>query len=49
MQSTLSSIQKSTGPRRPTYKNYYIGKYDFLNPYSDYRKIQPRDDINRYC
>jgi len=24
MQGTLSSIRKLTGPRRPTYKSYYI-------------------------
>ena len=39
IQGTLNSIQKSTGPRRPTYKSYYIGKYNFLNPYNNYRKI----------
>ena len=44
----LNSIQKSTGPKRPTYKSYYISKYSFLDPYSNYRKIQPRDDIDRY-
>jgi hypothetical protein len=39
MQGTLSSIWKSTGPRRPIYKNYYIGKYNLLDPNGDYRKI----------
>ena len=49
MQDTLSSIQKLTGTRRPTYKSYYIGEYSLLDPYSDYRKIRPRDDTDRYC
>ena len=49
MQGMLSNIWKSTGPKRPTYKNYYISKYNFLNPYSDYCKIRPRDNTNKYC
>jgi hypothetical protein len=48
MQDTLNSIQKLIGPRKPTYKSYYIGKYSLLDPYSDHHKIQPRDDIDRY-
>jgi hypothetical protein len=44
----LNNIQKSTGPRRPIYKNYYISEYGLLNSYSNYRKIQPRDNIDRY-
>jgi len=48
MQGTLNSIRKLIGPRRPTYKSYYISQYDLLNPYGDHRKIQPRDDTDRY-
>jgi hypothetical protein len=48
MQSTLNSIQKLIGPRRPIYKNYYIGKYSLPDSYSNYCKIQPRDNIDRY-
>jgi hypothetical protein len=44
----LSSIRKLIGPRRPTYKSYYTSKYNLLDPNSYYRKIQPRDDIDRY-
>jgi hypothetical protein len=44
----LNSIQKLTGPRRSTYKSYYIGEYSLLDPYSNYCKIQPRDDIDKY-
>ena len=47
MQGMLSSIQKSIGPRRPTYKSYYIGEYGLLDPYGDHRKIQPRDNIDK--
>jgi len=39
MQGTLSSIWKLTGPRKPTYKSYYISKHDLLDPDGDYRKI----------
>ena len=48
MQGTLSSMRKLIGPRRPTYKSYYISQYDLLNPYSDYYKIQPKDNTDRY-
>jgi hypothetical protein len=48
MQSMFNSIQKLTGPRRLTYKSYYISKYGLLDLYGDYRKIQLRDDIDRY-
>ena len=48
MQGTLSSIRKLIGPRRPTYESYYTSKYDLLNPNGDYRKIRPKDDINKY-
>ena len=48
MQDTPNSIRKLTGPRRPTYKSYYIGEYDLLDLDSDYHKIRPRDDLNRY-
>ena len=39
---------KSISIRKSTYESYYIGKYDLLNPDSDYYKIQPRDDTDRY-
>jgi hypothetical protein len=44
----LNSIQKSIGPRRSIYKSYYIGEYSLLDPYSNHRKIRPRDDIDKY-
>jgi len=47
MQGTFSSLRKSIGPRRPTYKSYYISQYDLLNPNGDYRKIRPKDDIDK--
>ena len=47
MQGTLSSMRKLIGPRRPTYKSYYISQYDLPDPYSDHRKIRPRDDTDR--
>ena len=48
MQGTPNNIWKSTGPRRPTYKSYYIGEYNFPDLNGNYCKIQPRDDINKY-
>ena len=41
-------MRKSIGPRRPTYKSYYISKYDLPDTYSNYYKIRPRDDTDRY-
>jgi len=32
MQGALSSIWKLIGPRRPTYKSYYISKYGLPDP-----------------
>ena len=39
MQGMPSSMWKLTGPKRPTYKSYYIGEYDLLDPNGDYCKI----------
>jgi len=41
-------MRKLIGPRRPTYKSYYISKYDLLDPNGDYYKIRPGDNIDRY-
>ena len=48
MQSIFNNIWKLKGPKRPTYKNYYINKYNFLDLNGDYCKIWPKDNINKY-